>query len=139
MKKNALSWDYYTRKTRFKQTLRIMRITTVLLFVAIFFASAEESYSQNARVNISKSNVALSEILDEIENQTDYLFLYNNQVDVNRKLSVKAKQKPVSQVLNNIFDNTDTQFSMEGTHIALSKKPVGDITDRKSTRLNSSH
>ena len=127
MKKNALSWDYCTRKTRFKQILRIMRITTVLLFVTIFFASAEESYSQNARVNISKSNVALSEILDEIENQTDYLFLYNNQVDVNRKLSVKAKQKPVSQVLNNIFDNTDTQFSMEGTHIVLSKKPVGDI------------
>jgi len=125
MKKNALSWDYYTRKTRFKQILRIMRITTVLLFVTIFFASAEESYAQNARVNISKSNVALSEILDEIESQTDYLFLYNNQVDVNRRLSVKAKQKPVSQVLNNIFDNTDTQFSMEGTHIVLSKKACG--------------
>ena len=128
MKKNALSWDYYTRKKRFKQILRIMRITTVLLFVTIFFASAEESYSQNARVNINKSKVALSEVLDEIESQTDYLFLYNNQVNVNRKVSVKAKYEPVSQVLGHIFEDTDTHFAMEGTHIVLTKNDVAGVT-----------
>lgn len=127
MKKNTLSRESYTRKMRFKQILRIMRLTTIILFVAVFFASANDSYSQNARVNISKSNAKLNEVLDEIEHQTDYLFLYNNQVDVTRKVSVKAKNKAVSQVLNEIFDNTDIGFSMEGTHIVLSKKDANEV------------
>lgn len=104
-----------------------MRITTCLLFVCIFFASANDSYSQNARVDINKSKVKLDEILNEIENQTDYLFLYNNQVDVNRRVSVKAKNKPVSQVLGEIFDNTDTDFTMEGTHIVLTKNGTDEV------------
>lgn len=127
MKKNILSWTSFPGKTRCKQFFRIMRIITCLLFICIFFASAKESYSQNARVNINKSKVQLDEILNEIENQTDYLFIYNNQVDVRRKVSVKAKNKPVNQVLNDIFDNTDTYFTMEGSHIVLTKNIVDKV------------
>lgn len=127
MKKNILSWISLTGKTRFKQFFRIMRLTTCLLFVCIFLASANDSYSQNARVSINKSKVQLDEILNEIESQTDYLFVYNNQVDVNRKVSVKAKNKPVYQVLGEIFKGTDTNFAMEGSHIVLSKNAVNGV------------
>jgi TonB-linked SusC/RagA family outer membrane protein len=133
MKKETLSWIYYVQKTRIKQFLRIMRITLVLLFVGIFFVSARDSYSQNVRVNINKSRVTLDEILNEIESQTDYLFLYNTQVDVNRKVTVKAKNKPVSQVLQSIFKDTDIDFAMEGTHIVLTKNKVAESASVSQT------
>ncbi|MCC8199942.1 MAG: TonB-dependent receptor [Tannerellaceae bacterium] len=99
-----------------------MRITMFLLLVCVFCTFAENTHSQNARVNIHKSNVQLENILNEIENQTDYLFIYNHQVNVNRKVSVKAKGQPVSEVLNHLFADTDVDYSMEGTHIVLSVK-----------------
>ena len=99
-----------------------MRISTFLLGACVFCSYAEDSHSQNARVNINKNNSQLEEILNEIESQTDYLFIYNNQVDVNRKVSVKAKTKPVSEVLDNLFKNAGIEYEMEGTHIILSSK-----------------
>ena len=47
MKKNALSWDYCIRKTLSKQILRIARFSIILLFITVFFVSANDSFSQN--------------------------------------------------------------------------------------------
>ena len=98
-----------------------MRITTFLLLVCVFCSFAENTHSQNARVSISKRNAQLDEVLSEIENQTDYLFIYNNQVDVNRRVSVKVKNQPVSAVLSDILKNSGVNYAMEGTHIVLTK------------------
>lgn len=111
-----------------------MRITTFLLLVCVFCSFAENTHSQNARVSISKRNAQLEEILTEIESQTDYLFIYNNQVDVNRKVSVKVKNEPVSAVLKSILKNSDIDFEMEGTHIVLTKTGKTEVEIRKQTR-----
>ena len=111
-----------------------MKISTFLLGACVFCSYAENSFSQNARVSINKNNAQLEEILREIESQTDYLFIYNNQVDVNRKYSVKAKTKPVSEVLNNLFKNAGIEYEMEGTHIVLSSKRKSAIAEPAVTQ-----
>ena len=104
-----------------------MRISTFLLGACVFCSYAENSHSQNARISLNKSNTQLEKILNEIESQTDYLFIYNNQVDVDRKVSVKAKTKPVSQVLDDLFKNAGIKYEMEGTHIVLSATDVNAV------------
>jgi TonB-linked SusC/RagA family outer membrane protein len=81
---------------------------------------AEVGYTQNARVTINKRKATLKEVLNEIERQTDYLFIYNNEVNTNEKVSVRAKQKAVSEVLNFLLEDRDMDYSMEGNHIILS-------------------
>lgn len=98
-----------------------MRITTFLLLVCVFCSFAENTHSQNARVSINKKNATLDKVLNEIESQTDYLFIYNNQVNVNQKVSVKVKSKPVASVLDDLFKNIEIRYAMEGTHIVLTK------------------
>lgn len=114
-----------------KRFTRIMKVMTLFLFLGIFSIYAGNSYSQNARVTINKNNAQLVNILNEIENQTDYLFIYNNQVKVNQKVSVKANKETVSQVLNNLFEKTDINYSLEGNHIILSSKNKVSETDQQ--------
>jgi TonB-linked SusC/RagA family outer membrane protein len=122
MENKSLPRGNHLKNSRLKQIFRIMRLTSLLLTICVFCSYAADIHSQNARVSINKSIAALDEILNEIESQTDYLFVYNNQVNVNRKVSVKVKSKPVSYVLSNLLKNTDIDYSMEGTHIVLTKR-----------------
>ncbi|MDT3367382.1 MAG: SusC/RagA family TonB-linked outer membrane protein [Bacteroidota bacterium] len=122
MKNNTFPNLYFLKKTRFKQILRIMRITTFLLFVCVFCSFAENTHSQNARVSINKHDVRLDEVLNEIEKQTDYLFVYNNQVNANSKVSLKADNSPVSDVLNTLLKNSNIEYSITGSHIVLYAK-----------------
>lgn len=110
-----------------------MRITTFLLLVCVFCTFAENTHSQNARVSINKKNVQLETVLNEIEHQTDYLFIYNNQVNVNKKVSLKAKNQPVSKVLEELLADSGITYSVEGNHIVLGKQIMAAAPQQSST------
>ncbi len=124
MKKNLLPWSFLPKFQRVIPISKTMQLSTILLLCGILSAYAKDSYSQNARVSINKHNVFLEEVLGEIESQTDYLFIYNNQTNLNHKVTVKEKNSPVSDVLPKIFKELNIAYSMEGTHIILKENLI---------------
>ncbi|QGY47013.1 SusC/RagA family TonB-linked outer membrane protein [Maribellus comscasis] len=102
------------------QLFRKMRAT---LFVTIIFISqvlAVGSYSQTTRLDIDFSNATIKSILSEIEDQSEFYFMYEaHKVDVERRVSVSAKNKLVTEILNEIFDNTNIVYKINNRQIAL--------------------
>ena len=122
MKNNTLSGAYYLKNPRIKHFFRIMRITLFLLMACVFSSYAGNTYSQNTKVSLDMDNVGLNKVLDEIESQTDYLFIYSSQINVNKLVSIKANKKAVSTVLDQILHNTGIAYKLEGSHIILERK-----------------
>ena len=99
-----------------------MKLTCALLFSAAMGMSAVGN-AQTLRVNIQANNVATSQILSEIEKQTDYLFVYNKkEVDLNRQATVHAVNQTTAEVLSNLFEGTDIVYAIEGENIMLMKR-----------------
>ncbi len=99
-----------------------MKLSIFLLLFVTFQAYSHTGYSQSARVSIPRSVLNVSEILAQIESQTDYLFVYNkNNVDVHRAVNIDVKNQPVSDVLNEVFEGTNIRYVMEGKNIVLTK------------------
>lgn len=134
MKNNDSTGNVLAEKVPIKHFLLIMRTTLILLFTFVFCSMAETGHTQNARVTIDKRNSTLREILNEIENQTDYLFIYNNEINTNEKASIRAKHEAVSEVLNTLLRGKDIVYSMEGNHIILylTKQEIGTPEDNES-------
>ena len=122
MKNNTLSGSYYPKNPQIKHFFRIMRITLFLLMACVFSLYAGNSYSQNAKVSLAMDNVGLNKVLEAIESQTDYLFIYNSQINVNKIVTIKANKQAVSKVLDQILQNTGIEYKLEGSHIILEKK-----------------
>ena len=99
--KNISLLDFYCKKNpNSKQLFRIMRTSIFLLLFCSFSLMAKNANSQNAKVTINKQDVRLESILSEIESQTNYLFIYKKNVDVNLHKSISVKARPVSEVLS---------------------------------------
>lgn len=121
---NISLWEIlYPQKLRINRIYKIMKITLTLVFVSIFSMFAGNIHSQNARITFTKNNATLESVLNEIENQTDYLFIINSNIDTHQKVSVRADDTPVSKVLDELFHDTEIHYTMEGSHIVLSNKP----------------
>lgn len=121
---NISLWEIlYPQKLRTNRIYKIMKITLTLVFVSIFSMFAGNIHSQNARITFTKNNATLESVLNEIENQTDYLFIINSNIDTHQKVSVRADDTPVSKVLDELFHDTEIHYTMEGSHIVLSNKP----------------
>lgn len=113
---------YHEFIVEIKHLFRIMKITAVLLFLFVGTAFATRSYSQSMRVTIVANHITTGKVIHEIEKQTDYLFVYDaSEVDMKRNVKVDAQDRPVSEVLNKVFEGTDVSYAMEGKNIMLMK------------------
>ena len=121
MKNIPLRDLYYLENPDLKQLFRIMRISIFLLFFCLFSLMAENSHSQNARVTINRSDAPLESILNEIESQTDYLFIYKEDVNVKMRKTIQVNGKPVSEVLPILLTGSSIGYKMEGNHIILTR------------------
>ena len=106
MNKKSLPDILLIKRFRRKHFFRAMKITTLLLFMFIFCLHAENSNSQNVSVTIHKNDVRLENVLNEIEKQTDYLFVYNKNVDVDCNVSVFFSKLDLQEALKNIFGSS---------------------------------
>lgn len=100
-----------------------MKITTLILFIFAGTAFATETYSQVMKVTVMADKISTGKVINEIEKQTDYLFVYNvNEVNLKRTVQVNAENKSVAEVLNKVFEGTDIYYAMEGKNIMLMSK-----------------
>ncbi|MDR2773811.1 MAG: SusC/RagA family TonB-linked outer membrane protein, partial [Tannerella sp.] len=96
----------------------------MFLFICCTGIYATEIRSQDVRISLGANNVTVKEILLQIEEKTEFLFLYNQEeVDVSRRTSVNVRKKNVSEILSELFNGTDVRYIMEGTNIVLVKLP----------------
>lgn len=123
MKNNLYKNNLVPINLKNKHILRIMKMVFISLFVFISGIFATEANSQNTKISISKDNANIQEVINAIEKQTDYLFIYNKkEVNVNQRVSVHATNKTVAEVLHNIFENTEISYAMQGNNIMLMKR-----------------
>ena len=99
-----------------------MRISLTLLFLVVLQLSAENSYAQRVRIAISMSNVSVEQVLNKIEETSDYVFLYNDEtIQKSRIVSVRSKSGKITDILDDIFKGTDISYTVIDKQIILSK------------------
>lgn len=122
MKKLFLSEFLPKKDSGRKQICRVMKLTASFLLLCSCFAFAGHANSQNAKVSLNKKHARLEEVLDEIERQTDYLFISNRHVDLKQKVSVDVNEESVNDVLKKVLKNTDLTYNIEGINIILRRR-----------------
>jgi len=114
---------YQESIVQFKHLFHIMKITALALFIFAGTAFATDSYSQVKKVTIVSDNISMGKVINEIEKQTGYLFVFNvNEVNLKRNVQVNAKNKSTAEVLAKVFEGTDISYAMEGRNIMLMSK-----------------
>lgn len=134
MKKKLIKVSNTLLLTEFKHIFRVMKITSILGSVCIASAFAAPMDAQTIRVDISANQVSAKEIIKQIEEQTDYLFVYNKKVNLNNKVTLDASDITVAEALNSIFSGTDIVYAMEGNNILLMNKKEDSVQQSGKTK-----
>lgn len=124
MKKTRLT-KFCTASASSLHLLRMIVMAWFVLFASVAQGYAASAQSQNALITLKKNNVDLLHIMGDIEKQSNYLFVYNKDVDVHRAASIDVVEKPLNEVLANLFRGEEVRFAIEGSYIVLSsnKRP----------------
>lgn len=107
------------------KSMRVMRIGLFLLFVMIAQLHAENLYSQNTVINLKLENATVEQVLDKIEKETDFSFLFTDKsVDIDWKVNVDVHDKNINELLDILFGETNVQYRIVDKQIVLSNRPL---------------
>ena len=114
-----------------------MKLALILIFVGILQVSASV-YSQQAKMTFSMENKSVKEVLDQIEQSTDFRFFYNeNFTDLNRIVTIDARNNRVEEILDELLASSDVTYKvLENNLIVITPKSLlqqqkvtGKVTD----------
>ncbi len=99
-----------------------MRIVLFFLAVSITQALALDSYGQSKRLNLTFSDETIVRILERIEYQSEFYFMYDATViDVNQRKSIDCENSTISKILNELFQGTGIAYRIDDRQIALTR------------------
>ncbi|RAV28472.1 TonB-dependent receptor [Sinomicrobium soli] len=98
-----------------------MKLSLLLIFISLFGLQARDSYSQNI-ITLNMKGVKVTQLLDTIESQTDYKFVYKiKDVDLQRIVEIRVDKENIRNVLETIFNDTKTGYEIIGNQIFLTE------------------
>ena len=110
-----------------KKVIHIMKFCLIFMIIGIGSCFANESYSQITLFNFEYNNLTVKEVIREIEQNSEFIFFYlDNTVDLNRKVSVKAKNDRIEKVLDQLFEGTKNQYEISDRQIVISNSKTAD-------------
>jgi len=128
------------------KVLLTMKLTVFIVCLSAISVLATNAYSQNARISLNMENLSIKEVLKEIENTSEFYFLYNNElVDVEKKVNIHVEKELINNVIDELFSGQAINYTITGRQIIIfPKNPAnaaqqskinGKVTDSKGEPL----
>lgn len=92
----------------------------IVLFLVLGFLAAS-GFASN-RVTIDVRNRTLAEIFSELMTQTGKDFVYASDLPLDERVSLRATDAPLKNVLRELFRDTDIEYRMKGKRVILKSK-----------------
>ena len=72
--------------------------------------------------------LTVHDVINAIEKKGEFYFTYNlNQINVNRKVSIKVENKTINQILDQLFSKSGIDYKIENRHIVLYKQAASEV------------
>ena len=118
MKKNFDLW--VCSHPSLKKLIMELKIAVLIVVLSVTNVFAERTYSQVTNVSLKMENATLEKVMDEIERQSEFYFIFNQkQIDVNRVVDIEVENKLISDILPELFKGTNVNYAVLDRKILL--------------------
>src|SRR6476620_5381476 len=108
-------------KRRWLKTILLMKLTAFLILAAALQVSAN-TFSQE-RVTVNFDNVRLDKALKEVEQKSDYRFVFSNRLLSDKMIvSLQANAIMVEDLLKQMLNNTGLTYDLMENKLVVIKK-----------------
>lgn len=102
-----------------KKLLLVMKLTAFLIVVLTMQVTATV-YSQNKKLSLNMQGNSIKEVLQQIEAQSEYRFIYENEkVNLDTKVSIRVKDEVVENILKQLFEKDGVSYSITDSNMIL--------------------
>ncbi len=130
-----------------RKLIRAMKLT-ILFFLLGLVSVCAESYSQQTRLNLDLNDVPIMDLLNAIEQQSEFYFFFkNDEISGINKVNAHFQKATIDNVLSQVLKDTGLSYKIVDRYIVigpnettvsakqLGTKVKGKVTDRSGNPI----
>ncbi len=127
-RKNAFSYPFFVPKT-----IRNLKFLTII-FIGLIQVSTIQLQAQNAPLKLSMRNVSLSELINALQKQTDFTFIYSPDdiKDIVIK-NVEIENSTLQNALDKCLQGTNVGYEIVHKSVILKKQAIKPASKDQKT------
>ena len=99
---------------------------SAFLLVFIMHQVAASSYSESSKFNLSFKDATIEEVFKEIENQSNYRFLYRHETIENKRVTIDAHDAGIEEVLKKALQNAEIDYTILANNLVVIKPATAE-------------
>lgn len=108
---------------------KITKFVTLLVLALWMTAPAYAQQAKDKPVTLDLTQVTVKDFFAEVKKQTGLNFMYSAELAKSLpKVTVKATNKPVGQVLNEVMNKINCEYDIDGNIVTITRKLSGSRT-----------
>jgi TonB-linked SusC/RagA family outer membrane protein len=120
-----------------KKLLLVMKLTA-FLFVVFTMQVTATVYSQNKKLSLNMQGNSIKEVLQQIEAQSEYRFIYENEkVNLDTKVSIRVTDEVVEKILKQLFEKDGVSYSITDNNLILINPSGNQMKNLGKETINS--
>ena len=93
---------------------------TFLILLATFMHLSASVYSQQSKLSLSLRNVTIRDALKQIEDQSDFFFMYKSEeINVSKNVTLEVDARSIEEILDLLFKGTPISYEIVKRQIIL--------------------
>lgn len=124
---NSKNWN------KLKKTAQQWWATFCFPVIMLLCFSLPALAQEKQTITLQVKDTSISEVLNMVEKQSQYSFLYNkNEVDVSKTVTLSLKKASMKETLNKLFAHSNITYEFDRNYVILKK--VKKTVSRKTVK-----
>ena len=94
-------------------------LAIVLTFVLPVMVVAATEYAESKLFTVALHGQPLKKVVEYVENNSDFVFIWETKVDLNREVNVDVQGKSIREILAQMFVGTDLEYRINGKQVII--------------------
>ena len=104
-----------------KKMMLMAKLTSLFILIFTWQMSASV-YSQTSRLSLDMSKTTIKGVLQQIEDQTEFRFIYeNDKINLDEEISIQVQNEKVVDILNDLFKDQPVSYKITESKMILIK------------------
>jgi len=112
-----------------------MKLSVFLFCLGFVQVLASNSFAQKTKLSLDIKNASIESVLLNIENQSEYKFIYNKEkIDIDSQVNIQLQDKSVKEALDVLFEGRNINYTLFGNNIVLSNAEITSVQTQQQQK-----
>lgn len=112
-----------------------MKFTLIFILLGCLHSTASV-YSQTKNLTLRMTNAKIVDVLDKIEQKSEFYFLYRSDLFNNKQVSIDFKEKKIDEILEDVLNLNGFDYNIEDKTVIITIKQVEEAVTVKKPQTD---